>query len=73
MGFLGPVCLGFGHSASPPTLMQQGGVAQGNPETMPSQVCSFWLLSYGSHVDLGHPFLTTCVSCKRLMAYGGLW
>lgn len=31
MGFLGPVCLGFGHSASTPTLMQQGGVAQGKP------------------------------------------
>lgn len=73
MGFLGPVCLGCGHSASTPTLTQLWVQHRENPETMPSQVCSLWLLSYGSHVGLGHPFLTTCVSCERLMAYGGFW
>lgn len=44
-----------------------------NPETMPSQDCGVWLLSCGSHVGLRHPFLTTCVSYERLMAYGGFW
>lgn len=31
MGFLGPVCLGCGHSASTPTLTQLWGSAQGKP------------------------------------------
>jgi hypothetical protein len=71
MGFLGPVCLGCGHSASAPTLTQCGGAAQGKPRDHAQPSLQFpavvmWL-PHGSWAPLSNYL------CQLQEANNGIW